>query len=243
MPESLEELAARVERNPVVVLRLSVSEWNVLRESRRGVGEFTTALPHADFARLKAPTLCLLLAGVDEKNYAYLGLIGARSAITTLQSRVKIKRAVPIKPADPSALIELLTTPGHRRMLTERLSRKGGLTVLSPRLSSELVNRLAQVEENAGPMSALAAAFSMPRQFRSNAALQDDAIRTAMKAFGLGPDDRAETLVLSPDRETGLARIPIMEDGAIEHDARWVSGFDLIESDRTGRAYPSGVGP
>jgi hypothetical protein len=176
------------------------------------------------------------LAGVDDENYAYLGLIGARSAITTLQSRVKIKRAVPIKPADPSALIELLTTPSHRRAFTARLSRRSGLTVLSPKLSSELVNRLAQVEENAGPMRALAAAFSAPRHFRGNAALQDDAIRTAMKVFGLAPDDRAETLVLSPDRETGLVRIPIIEDGAIEHDARWVSGFDLIESDRTGRA-------
>jgi hypothetical protein len=65
--------------------------------------------------------------------------------------------------------------------------------VLSPKLSSELVNRLAQVEDNAGPMRALAAAFSTPRQFRGNAALQDDAIRTAMKVFGLTSDDRAES--------------------------------------------------
>ena len=56
MPELLEELAARVERNPIAVLRLDLSEWNALRESRRGVGEFTTAFPHADFAQLKAPT-------------------------------------------------------------------------------------------------------------------------------------------------------------------------------------------
>jgi hypothetical protein len=85
-------------------------------------------------------------------------------------------------------------------------------------------------------MRALAAAFSTPRQFRGNAALQDDAIRTAMKAFGIAADSSVETLELHPDRETGLARIPIMEDGAIEHDARSVRGFDLIESDRTGRA-------
>jgi hypothetical protein len=107
---------------------------------------------------------------------------------------------------------------------------------LSPKLSGDLVNRLAQVEVNSGPMRALAAAISTPRQFRSNAALQDDAIRTAMKAFGLAADSSAETLELHPDRETGLARVPIIEDGAIEHDARSVPGFDLLESDRTGRA-------
>src|SRR5271166_3185942 len=133
MPESLEELAARVERNPIAALRLDLSEWNALRESRRGVGEFTTAFPHADFAQLKAPTLCLLLAEVDDEHYAYLALIGARSAITTLQSRVKIKRAVRIKPAEPSALIELLTTTAHRTTLTKRLPQGRGLAVLSPK--------------------------------------------------------------------------------------------------------------
>jgi hypothetical protein len=85
-------------------------------------------------------------------------------------------------------------------------------------------------------MRTLAAALSTPRQFRDNAALQDDAIRTAMKAFGLTADDRAEKLDLVADRETGLARVPIIEDGAIEHDARSVPGFDLIGSDKTGRA-------
>jgi len=57
-----------------------------------------------------------------------------------------------------------------------------------------------------------------------------------MNAFGLAADSWADTLELHPDRETGLARIPIIEDGAIEHDARSLPGFELIESDRTGRA-------
>jgi hypothetical protein len=134
-----EELVARVERNPLAVLRLDISEWSALRESRRGVGEFTTAFPHADFSQLKAPTLCLLLAEVDDEHCAYLGLIGARSAITTLHSRVKVKRAVHVKPAEPPALIELLTTPAHRTTLTKRLPQGRGLAVLSPKLSSELV--------------------------------------------------------------------------------------------------------
>ena len=58
----------------------------------------------------------------------------------------------------------------------------------------------------------------------------------ALKAFGLGPDDRAISLDLTPRRATALARVPIIEDGAIEHDARNVPGLDLIGSDITGRA-------
>lgn len=231
-----DELVALVKRKPMVVLRLDATEFEALRSSRRGVGEFTIALPHLDFSHVKAPTLCLLLVQLTDEHHAYLGLIGSRSAITTLQSRVKIKRAVSIRPPELAALVELLTSPGYRSTLVQRLSQGTKLTVLSPKLSGAFVDQLALVEANAGPMRALAAAFSIPRQFRSNAALQDDAVRMAMKAFGLPADNRAETLELHPDRETGLARIPIVEDGAIEHDARSVPGFDLIESDRTGRA-------
>jgi hypothetical protein len=231
-----DELVALVKRKPIVVLRLDVAQWDALLASRRGVGEFTIALPHADFAHVKAPTLCLLLVQLADEHQAYLGRIGSHSAITTLQSRVKIKRAVRIQPPDPTALVELLTSPGHRRTLIERLARGSNFTVLSPKLSGELVDHLARVDANTDPMRALATSFSTPRHFRSNAALQDDAIRMAMKAFGLSADSWAETLELHPDRETGLARIPITEDGAIEHDARSIPGFDLIESDRTGRA-------
>jgi hypothetical protein len=231
-----DELVALVKRKPIVVLLLDVSEWHALRNARRGVRDFTTALPHADFAKVKAPTICLLLVQTTEERYAYLSLIGSRSAITTSQSRVKIKQAVPVRPVEPAALVAMMATPAHRRTLAHRLSKGAKLTVLSPELSGELLDCLANVEDNAGSMRALAAAFSTPRHFRSNAALQDDAIRTALKAFGLAADSWAEALELHPDRETGLARIPIIEDGAIEHDARSVPGFDLIKSDRTGRA-------
>ena len=144
----LDELRLLVEHRPLVVLRLDEFDWEALRESRRGVGEFTTALPHAAFAQVRAPTLCLLLAEVKGEHHAYLGLIGSRSPITTLQSRVKIKRAVQIEPADPAALIKVLVTAAHRTTLTERLARGEGLTALSPKLSGELIDRLVAIESN-----------------------------------------------------------------------------------------------
>jgi hypothetical protein len=59
-----DELVTLVKRKPIVVLGLDAAEFETLSASRRGVGEFTIALPHADFAHLKAPTLCLLLVQV-----------------------------------------------------------------------------------------------------------------------------------------------------------------------------------
>jgi hypothetical protein len=85
-------------------------------------------------------------------------------------------------------------------------------------------------------MQILASILKTPRYFRGNGALQDDAVRTALRAFGLGPDDMAISLDVSPGSDTALARIPIIEDGVIEHDARSIAGYELIGGDRTGRA-------
>ena len=55
-------------------------------------------------------------------------------------------------------------------------------------------------------------------------------------AFGLSPDEQARSLELVANRDTSLARVGVMEDSVIEHDARHIRGYDLVFSDITGRA-------
>ena len=43
----LDTLKEYAEQHPIVVLRFTSDEWESLTNSRRGVGEFTIALPHA----------------------------------------------------------------------------------------------------------------------------------------------------------------------------------------------------
>jgi hypothetical protein len=164
----LDVLKTHVEKKPVVILRLSEADCEALRESRRGVGEFTMALRHAAFANVKAPTLCLLLAEADGEDHAYLGLIGSHSAITTLQSRVKVKRAVAITPTSPNQFVKLVDGAAHKHTLRDRLAEGGSITVLSPKLSGHLIERLTSVEANTGPMRTLAASLEVPRQFQGN---------------------------------------------------------------------------
>jgi hypothetical protein len=52
-------LKNHVEDKPMLVLRLSDEEFQSLSASRKGVGQFTTALPHSEFENVKTPTLCL----------------------------------------------------------------------------------------------------------------------------------------------------------------------------------------
>jgi hypothetical protein len=229
-------LKAFITKKPVTILRLRDTTWNALRESRFGVNEFTIALPHGDFEKVQAPTLCLLLAAGARKHHAYLGLLGSHSAVTTLQSRVKVRRAISINPATPDAIVRLLKTSAHQRMLRKRLAEDGEITVLSPKVSEHLIERLATVDTNIGAMQALAASLPLPRYYRGNQELQEDAVRTALKAFGIGSNDRAVSLELMRDGESALARVPVVEDGVIEHDARIVPGYQLIASDLTGRA-------
>jgi hypothetical protein len=85
-------------------------------------------------------------------------------------------------------------------------------------------------------MRAVTESLSVPKRFQNAAALQEDAVRNALNAFGVGPNDTVVSLELVEGRDTALARVPIMEDSVIEHDARSVPGYALVHSDLTGRA-------
>ncbi|MFC3166885.1 hypothetical protein [Paracoccus fontiphilus] len=62
--------------------------------------------------------------------------------------------------------------------------------------------------------------------------MQHDAIKLAIKAFG-GEDEAYELAVLGP---SAIASVRVLEDAAIEHDARWLPGWTMHKSDLTGRA-------
>ena len=67
-------------------------------------------------------------------------------------------------------------------------------------------------------------------------AVQEDAVHTALRAFGLSPGDQAISLELARGQNTALARVNIIEDSVVEHDARAFPDYELTDSDITGRA-------
>ena len=129
-----------------------------------------------------------------------------------------------------------MTDKPYAMNLADRLRSKSSVVELSPKLGSHVIERLASIPENHGAMRAVAEALSSPKRYRNAAAFQEDAVRTALQAFGLTPDDQAASLELVGGRETALGRVSIMEDSAVEHDARHIPGYDLVESHLTGRA-------
>jgi hypothetical protein len=241
----LQSLKRLVEEKPLVVLRFNEDEWHSLNESRRGVHEFTIARSHGSLEGVRTPAPCLIV-GTDvhdefmgDKVLArslHFGLISSRSAVTTLESRIKVRHCMRIAPDSEAGLCELVSMKPHAKNLADRLRSKSPVVQLSPKLGSYVIERLASIDDNHGAMRAVAESLSSPKTYRNAAGLQEDAVRTALRAFGLAPDGQATSLELVEGRETALGRVNVMEDSVVEHDARHLPGFDLVESHLTGRA-------
>lgn len=224
------------EQHPIVVLRFSDDEWESLVNSRRGVNEFTIARHHSKFSGVKVPAPCLILGSSEHFERVYFGILSSRSPITTLESRAKVSRAVVVTPSSEEGLLSLMAVARFAKTLTSRLGSKSAVTLLSPKLSSHLIDRLASIETNKGGLRVVAESLSKPKRIRGNSAMQEDAVRTALTAFGLSPNDQASRVDLFQGKATALSRVAIMEDSVVEHDARFVPGYSLVHSDITGRA-------
>lgn len=232
----IDRLKELVEKKPLVILRFSQDEWDNLRNSRLGVNEFTVARPHALFEKVKKPCAVLLLGNDEKGDHLYFGLIRSLSAVTTLESRIKIKRAMKISPNTEAELLSLIDDKAHARRLAEKLQSKAAVGVLPPKLGSTLIAQLTDREENHGVMRAVTETLTNIKHFRGSAALQEDALRCALRVFGLSNDPQALSVDLVKGQETALGRVNILEDAVIEHDARSVPGYDLVGSDMTGKA-------
>lgn len=232
----LDDLLKLVGKKPLVVFQFDSAEWGRLRESRRGANEFTIARPHDLFEKVRVPTACLIIGEDEDDSEVYFGLANSRSAVTTLESRIKVKRASRIQPTTKSGILDLITDERHARNFSERLASGVSVVGLSPKLSVHLIEKLAAIDANRGAMRTAIASLAAPKRFRGADALQEDAVQTALRAFGLSSDDQAVSLDLSAGQETALVRVNIMEDSVVEHDARAFPEFELISSNVTGRA-------
>ena len=229
-------LEQTVRTRRLVIFQFSYEEWSRLRESSRGLNQFTIARPHEYLDKLQTPTACIVLGEDGSGTEARFGVVSSRSPVSTLESRVKVRRAQRIQPSSKAGLFRIVTEESHAKRLQDRLASAMSIVVLSPKLSTHLVKRLSEIEMNRGPMRLVAASLSSPKYFRGAAEMQQDAVQTALRAFGLSADDQAVSVDLVERQETALAQVDVREDAVIEHDARSVPSYDLVGSDVTGRA-------
>ena len=143
--EWLSMLRAIVQKKPLVVLQFEGREWLRLRESRHGTNEFTIARPREAVTEVRPPTACLLFGRNDQWSEAHFGIVSSRSGVSTLESRIKVKRALRILPSLKASLLQLVTEQPYAGNLQSRLTSDGSVIVLSPKLSAHLVEKLAAI--------------------------------------------------------------------------------------------------
>jgi hypothetical protein len=231
----LEHLKAFVNQRPIVALRFGLAEWTALRDSRKGVREFSVTYPHAALDRVTVPTVCLLEGESANGPEMYVAILQSKNAVSTLQSRIKVRRGAELLQPLLSDVVLAIADGQYARRLEQRLEGNSPVVALSPLLSEHVVDALAADDSNAVALRAIHASLAVPARFDSMLALQDDAVRTALNAFEVEFDE-AMSVNVSPNHETAVRRISVSEDAVIEHDARSLPGFDLTESDVTGRA-------
>lgn len=218
-------------KNSVSLLRVSPDQWRAIAEKRRQGTRFSLNFLHQD-ARQGQRGGLVLIATLEPEPALRVGIIGSISAIATFDTRVLFDLVSPIVPGSLHRLLSAVTAPGLRKHADRFASESRGFERVSPKLGRALVARIAAEPQNGPAFARIMAHQQRPTHYENARALQQDAVALAVKAFG--GDEASAVELLGGD--TAIATIRVLEDAAIEHDARWIPGWRLTGSNLTGRA-------
>lgn len=200
-----EELANIARDRHVSLLRFNEDEWMQLNESRNGINQFTIARTHAALGGIKKSSICLILGDeYDGSQRIYAGVLASKTAVTTLESRIKVRRAQPISPQSELELGELLDDPRLAALLKKQLEGKERVVRFSEKVSYSLINVLSSISNNETALRTILASVRNKGKRANNRSLQADAIQTALRVFDLPSDAEAEFLELSSNQDTAL---------------------------------------
>ena len=232
------KIASWVRKKPMILIRLDKTFSGSLLASQQGFERLTMVKPHSVLEDFKLPTLCVLEVQEHDGSKCYVATATRKKAVSTFDSRLTIKKLRPIAAHSLGGLKSQLTDKRMKRLLKDRIPAKGEWSSLSPKLSAHLVEMLAH---DSGNQAALETAFSLLPQLRrapNSHWAQEDAIQTAMAAFGLRSSDTPDQVTLKDGESSGLGFIGayLYEDNVVHADASRLPGFDAIAPDVTGRA-------
>jgi hypothetical protein len=232
------KIGSWVQKKPMILTRFDEEFSGSLLESRQGFERLTIVKPHSVLRGFRLPTICVLEVQVHDGTKCYLATATRKVAVSTFDSRLTLKRLRPLTASSLQEIKERVSDKRMKRLLNERIPDELGWSCLSPKLSAYLVSVLAR---DSGNRAALETAISLLPQLRRapNAQwAQEDAIRSAMKAFGLGTTETRDRIALKRGASSGLGAIGayLYEDNVVRADASRLPGFDAIAPDITGRA-------
>lgn len=229
------KIAQWVEKKPIILIRFDQRTSEGLYRSLRGFEHLTIVKPHADFDFFKMPTICLVEVIFARKTSCYLGTAFHKMAISTLDSRLTIKKLRELRLDSLKSLTKLIKKSWKKSEIDSNIPSKGDIASFTPKLSAHVIKILAADPEN---HFALETAFSqLPglKEVTNNHWAQKNAIQTAIAAFGIKGSPIAHQRSLKPGTSSSLEQY-LYEDNVVHADASELPGYELISKDVTGRA-------
>jgi len=232
------KIAKWVQKKPMIMIRFDEAFSESLHNSRQGFEHLTIVKPHSILQDFKLPTLCLMEIQEQGASRCYLATATRKIAVSTFDSRLTIKKLRPITSPSLQELGGKLTDARMKRMFVERMPAEGDFSNLSPKLSGHLIETLAADSENQAALDTALSQLPKLRQAPNANWAQEDAIQSAMDAFGIRGNAVPDEVALKKGASSGLSLIGayLYEDNVVHTDASQLPGFDAIASDVTGRA-------
>jgi hypothetical protein len=131
-----------------------------------------------------------------------------------------------------------LTDERMKQRFSARIPDEGDFSILSSKLSAHLIEQLAADSENQAALDSALSLLPGLRRVPNVNWEQEDAIQSALTAFGIRGNAIPDQVILKRGASSGLSLIGayLYEDNVVHSDASQIPGFDAIASDVTGRA-------
>lgn len=232
------KIANWVEKKPMILIRLDEAYSESLYASRQGFEHLTIVKSHPVFQNLKPPTVCLLEVQTQGTAECYLATVTGTTVVSTFDSRLTLKKLRSITPSSVRNIAKMILNTRMKRLFSDRIPAEGGFSDLSPKLSAHIIELLAQDSSNQTALDTVLSLLPQLRQAPNINWAQEDAIQSAMAAFGIRSNAIPDEVVLKPGMPSGLGLIGthLYEDNVVHSDASRLPGFNVIASDVTGRA-------
>lgn len=235
---SFAKLAAWVEDKPLILARFDKELSDALHETRQGFEHLTIVRPHAVFHDFKVPTLCIIEVAERNGPRCYLGAITRKKPVSTFDTRLTIKKLRSISPSSLAVLPDQLSQKRQNKLLTQRIPEGSGFVMLSSKLSSAIVDLLAQDKANHSALELALALMPNLRKLSAEAWAQEDAIALALDVFGIRSGVAPQSVALKTGATSGVGLLGayLYEDNVVHADATSLPGFERVAQDVTGRA-------
>jgi hypothetical protein len=214
------------------LLRLDSEEWDALEDTRHAGRRFTLTFPHeiARGARRHSVALIEISGSSPQLRVSFVRSV---QAIGTLDSRMSFDFVEALSATTLTAILREIADSSLRISMRRLVESQERVQPVAVKLSMRILQVIDRDPTGSVVLKRAFALVSRPKRFENATALQHDALALALRAFGA--TDQAVRLSLG-HVPTALNVVRLQEDAVIEHDAKWIPGWHLDQSDLTGHA-------